>query len=103
MSILKTTHAGSKAIPVTDDRTIYNEIEKLGYTYNNTLRCWTCRKNPLPDIIIAHLYGPDGSKIFNHIFNIYVDCTTCNSTAYCITTMYDLFNFIKELKAKCQS
>ena len=103
MSILKTTHAGSKAIPVTDDRTIYNEIEKLGYTYNSTLRCWFCSKNSLPDIVIAHLYGSDGSNIFNHIFNVYIFYATYNSTTHCITTMYDLFNFIKDLKPICQS
>ena len=102
MSILKTTHTGSKAITVSE-QIISNEIKKLGYTYNSTLRCWTCRKNALPDIIIAQLYGPDGSNIFNHIFNVYVFYTTCNSTTYCITNMYDLFNFIKELKTKCQS
>lgn len=103
MSILKTTHAGSKAIPITNEHTINNEIKKLGYTYNCTLRCWTCRKNPLPDIIIAHLYGSDGSNIFIHIFKVYIYYTTCNPTTYCINTMYDLFNFIKDLKTKCQS
>lgn len=98
MSILKTTHSGSKAIPV-NEQTINNEIKKLGYTYNSTLRCWTCRKNALPDIIIAGLYDSNGSKIFN----IYIYYTISNSTTYCITNMYDLFNFIKELKTKCQS
>lgn len=99
MSILKTTHAGSKAIPVTSEQTILDEIAKLGYTYNYDLRCWSCKINPLPDIIIAHLYGSG----YSNIFNIYVDYTTCNSTTYHITTMYDLFNFIKYLKTKCQS
>lgn len=100
MSILKTTNTGSKAIPVTDGQEIFDEIVKLGYIYNSTLRCWTCRKNSLPDIIIAHLYaGWDGSNIFN----VYVDYSSCNSTTYSITNMYELFNFIKELKTKCQS
>lgn len=99
MSILKTTHTGSKAIPVSE-QTINNEIKKLGYTYNSTLGCWFCRKNALPDIVIAHFYaGWDGSNIFN----IYIYYTTCKPTTYCITTMYDLFNIIKELKTKCQS
>jgi hypothetical protein len=37
MSILKTTNAGSKAIRVTSEQLILDEIAKLGYTYNYTL------------------------------------------------------------------
>lgn len=97
MSILKTTHTGSKAIHIIDEQEIIDEIAKLGYTYNYTLRCWSCRKNPLPDIVISNLYGSNSSNI-----NIYVYYTISNPTKYRITTMCDLFNLIKELKTKCQ-
>lgn len=96
MSILKTTHAGSKAIPVTSEQTILDEIAKLGYTYNYDLRCWSCSKNLLPNIAIARFYGLNP-------FYIYVNFSTHESTTHSIITMYDLFNFIKELKTKCQS
>ena len=92
MSILKTTHAGSKAIPVTSEQTILDEIAKLGYAYNYTLRCWSC-SNPLPDISIAHFYGCNP-------FYIYANFSTHESTTYTIITMYDLFNFIEDMKKK---
>ena len=93
MSILKTTHAGSKAIPVTSEQTILDEIAKLGYTYNYTLRCWSCEINPLPDITIARFYGLNP-------FYIYVDFSKSGSTTYSIITMHDLFNFIEDMKKK---
>ena len=93
MSILKTTNAGSKAIPVKSEQTILDEIAKLGYTYNYTLRCWSCSNNPLPDISIAHFYGCKP-------FYIYVNLTKYYTTTYNITTMYDLFNFIEDMKNK---
>lgn len=93
MSILKTTNAGSKAIPVTSEQSILDEIAKLGYTYNYTLRCWSCSDNPLPDISIAQFYGCKP-------FYIYVLITKYTSTTYNITTMYDLFNFIEDMKKK---
>lgn len=96
MSILKTTHAGSKAIPVKSEQTILDEIAKLGYTYNYGLRCWSCKINPLPDIVVARFYGCKP-------FYIYANFSTHKSTTYRIITMYDLFNFTKELKTKCQS
>lgn len=96
MSILKTTQAGSKAIPVTSAQTISNEIKKLGYIYNCTLRCWTCSEKLLPDIAIARFYGCKP-------FYIYVNFSTHESTTHSIITMYDLFNFIKYIKTKCQS
>lgn len=96
MSILKTTRAGSKAIPVTSEQTILDEIAKLGYAYNYTLRCWSCSKNSLPDIAIARFYGLNP-------FYIYANFSTHGSTTYTIISMSDLFNFINELKTKCQS
>jgi hypothetical protein len=96
MSILKTTNSGSKSIPVKSEQTILDEIAKLGYTYNPTLRCWSCSKNPLPDIAIARFYGLNP-------FYIYANFSTTGSTTYTIITMYDLFNFIKDLKPICQS
>lgn len=93
MSILKTTHAGSKAIPVTSEQTILDEIAKLGYTYNYELKCWSCSKKSLPNISIGHTYGWD-------LFSIYVNITKYTSTTYNIITMYDLFNFIEDMKKK---
>lgn len=93
MSILKTTHAGSKAIPVTSEQTILDEIAKLGYTYNYDLRCWSCSKNSLPNIEIARFYGLNP-------FYIYVNFSTHKSTTHSIITMYDLFNFIEDMKIK---
>lgn len=93
MSILKSIYAGSKAIRVTCEQPILDEIAKLGYTYNYTLRCWSCRKNPLPDILIGHTYGWD-------LFYIYVNLTKYDTTTYNIATMYDLFNFIDDMKKK---
>ena len=72
---------------------LVDEIAKLGYTYNNILRCWTCSKYPFPDIIIGHTYGRD-------LFYIHVNLTKYNSTTYNIATMYDLFNFIEDMKKK---
>lgn len=95
MSILKTTHAGSKAIPVTSGQEILDEIAKLGYTYNYDLKCWSCSKNSLPNIEIARFYGLNP-------FYIYVKFSTHEFTTHSIITMYDLFNFIKDLKL-CQS
>ena len=93
MSILKTTNAGSKAIPVTSEQTILDEIAKLGYTYNYTLKHWSCSINPLPDIVVGHTYGWSS-------FFIYVLITKYTSTTYDIVTMYDLFNFIEDMKKK---
>lgn len=96
MSILKTTNAGSKAIRVTSEQLILDEIAKLGYTYNYTLRCWSCSNVPLPDIVIDYIYGSNGSDLFH----IYVYLTKYSRTRYNITTMYDLFNFIEDMKKK---
>lgn len=94
MSILKSTHAGSKAIPVTSEQTILDEIAKLGYTYNYILKRWSNNINPLPDIIVGHTH--DWSSFF-----IYVIIKKYTSpTYYNITTMYDLFNFIEDMKKK---
>lgn len=93
MSILKTTNAGSKAIRVTSEQLILDEIAKLGYTYNYTLRCWSCSNNPLPDISIARFYGCKP-------FYIYVNLAKNYITTYSIITMYDVFNFIEDMKKK---
>jgi hypothetical protein len=93
MSILKTTNSGSKVIPVTSEQEILDEIAKLGYSYNYTLRCWSCSKNSLPNIAIARFYGLNP-------FYIYVNFSTSGSTTYTIITMYDLFNFIEDIKRK---
>lgn len=95
MSILKTTNSGSKTIPVTSEQTILDEIAKLGYTYNYILKCWSCNKNPLPNITIERFYG-----CIPFYINVF---STHNSIAYSIITRYDLFNFIKDLKLICQS
>lgn len=98
MSIIKTTHSGSKAIRVIDEKTIIDELAKLGYTYNYTLKCLSCSKNQLPDIIISHFYYTGSG-----MFNIHLHYTSRIPKSHCITTMYDLFNLIKELKTTCQS
>ena len=85
MSILKSIYAGSKAIRVTCEQPILDEIAKLGYTYNYTLRCWSCRKNPLPDILIGHTYGWD-------LFYIYVNLTKYDTyTNNFLTFLRNLF------------
>lgn len=91
MSILKSTNSGAKAIPLKDEQIILDEIAKLGYTYNYSANCWSCSKNSLPDIIISHLYGMLS-------FSIYVDFSSNRTTTYHIKTMYDLFNFIEDIK-----
>lgn len=101
MSILKTTHAGSKAIPVTSEQTILDEIAKLGYTYNYTLRFWRSNIQYMPDLIIRESQFSRQSSLYN--ITVYYGLSNRNLITYTIISMSDLFNFIKDLKTKCQS
>lgn len=94
MSILKTTHTGSKALSVTSKQYIIDEIAKLGYTYNYDLRCWSCTIPNTPHLIIR-------KNSFS--FTIYVYDEIIHTKSYAIKSMYGLFNFIKDLKSICQS
>lgn len=100
MSILKTTHAGSKAIPVTSEQTIINEIAKLGYTYNPTLRCWMSNLQNMPDLVLREYFNYQ-SSIYD--ISVYYEISRRNLITYTIISMSDLFNFIKDLKPICQS
>lgn len=94
MSILKTTHAGSKAIPVTNGQEILDEIAKLGYTYNYTLRRWSSNIQNMPDLIIRSGL----SQTYN--VTIYQGLLSKNLITYMITSMSDVFNLIDYLKEK---
>ena len=100
MSILKTTHAGSKAIPVTSEQTIINEIAKLGYTYNPTLRCWMSNLQNMPDLVLREYFNYQ-SSIYD--ISVYYEISRRKLITYTIIHMSDLFNFIKDLKPTCQS
>jgi hypothetical protein len=97
MSILKTTHAGSKAIPVTSGQEILDEIAKLGYTYNYALRRWSSNIQNMPDLIIQSGLSQ------TYTITIYQGLLSKNLITYTIISMSDLFNFIKDLKPICQS
>jgi hypothetical protein len=94
MSILKTTHAGSKAIPVTNGQEILDEIAKLGYTYNYALRRWRSNIQNMPDLIIRSGL----SQTYN--VTIYHGLLSKNLITYMITSMSDIFNLIDYLKEK---
>lgn len=100
MSILKTTHAGSKAIPVTSEQTIINEIAKLGYTFNPTLRCWMSKIQNMPDLILREYFNRQSTL---YTISVYYEISRKNIITYTIISMSDLFNFIKDLKPICQS
>ena len=100
MSILKTTHAGSKAIPITSEQTIIDEIAKLGYTYNPTLRCWMSNLQNMPDLVLCEYFNYQ-SSIYD--ISVYYEISRRNIITYTIISMSDLFNFIKDLKPICQS
>lgn len=100
MSILKTTHAGSKAIPITSEQTIIDEIAKLGYTYNPTLRCWMSNLQNMPDLVLREYFNYQ-SSIYD--ISVYYEISRRNIITYTIIHMSDLFNFIKDLKPICQS
>lgn len=100
MSILKTTHAGSKAIPVTSEQTIINEIAKLGYTFNPTLRCWMSNLQNMPDLILREYFNRQSTL---YTISVYYEISRKNIITYTIIHMSDLFNFIKDLKPICQS
>ena len=101
MSILKTTNSGSKSIPITSEQTIINEIAKLGYTFNPTLRCWMSNLQNMPDLIVREsLYG---RQSFIYTVSVYYEISRRNLITYTIIHMSGLFNFIKDLKPICQS
>ena len=100
MSILKTTNSGSKSIPVTSEQTILDEIAKLGYTYNPTLRCWMSNLQNMPDIVLREYFNYQ-SSIYD--ISVYYEISRRNIITYTIIYMSDLFNFIKDLKPICQS
>ena len=100
MSILKTTNSGSKAIPVKSEQTILDEIAKLGYTYNYTLRCWTSKIQNMPDLVLREYFNYQ-SSIYD--ISVYYEISRRNIITYTIISMSDLFNFIKDLKPICQS
>lgn len=100
MSILKTTNSGSKAIPITSEQTIINEIAKLGYTYNPTLRCWMGNLQNMPDLVLREYFNYQ-SSIYD--ISVYYEISRRNPITYTIISMSDLFNFIKDLKPICQS
>lgn len=100
MSILKTTRAGSKSIPVTSEQTIINEIAKLGYTFNPTLRCWMSNLQNMPDLIVREYFNHQSSL---YTISVYYEISRRNIITYTIISMSDLFNFIKDLKPICQS
>lgn len=101
MSILKTTHAGSKAIPVTSEQTIINEIAKLGYIYDCFIECWRSDIPNMPHLIIQNNSFSGQSCLFT--VYVYHEITRAYTISYTIISMSDLFNFIKDLKPICQS
>ena len=100
MSILKTTNAGSKAIRVTSEQLILDEIAKLGYTFNPTLRCWMSNLQNMPDLVLREYFNYQ-SSIYE--ISVYYEISRRNLITYTIISMSDLFNFIKDLKPICQS
>lgn len=100
MSILKTTNSGSKSIHVTSEQTIIDEIAKLGYTYNPTLRCWMSNLQNMPDLVLREYFNYQ-SSIYE--ISVYYEISRRNLITYTIISMSDLFNFIKDLKPICQS
>ena len=100
MSILKTTNSGSKSIHVTSEQTIINEIAKLGYTFNPTLRCWMSNLQNMPDLILREYFNRQSTL---YTISVYYEISRRNLITYTIISMSDLFNFIKDLKPICQS
>ena len=100
MSILKTTHAGSEALTITNKQPIIHEIAKLGYTYNPTLRCWMSNLQNMPDLVLREYFNYQ-SSIYD--ISVYYEISRRNLITYTIISMSDLFNFIKDLKPICQS
>lgn len=101
MSILKTTHAGSKAIPVTSEQTIINEIAKLGYTYDCFIECWRSDIPNMPHLILQE--NSFSSQLCLFTVYVYHEISRAYTISYTILSMSDLFNFIKDLKPICQS
>ena len=101
MSILKSTNAGSEAIPINEKKTIIDEIAKLGYTYDCFIECWRSTIQNMPHLIIQE----NSFSSQSYLFTIYVyhEIKRAYITSYTIISMLDLFNFIKDLKPICQS
>lgn len=101
MSILKTTHTGSKAIPVTNKQIIIDEIAKLGYTYDCFIECWRSNIPNMPHLILQKSSFSWQSCVFT--IYVYHEISRAYTISYTIIHMSDLFNFIKDLKPICQS
>ena len=101
MSILKTANAGSKALPVTSKQPIIDEIAKLGYTYDCFIECWRSDIPNMPHLILQENSFSNQSCLFT--VYVYHEITRAYTISYTITSMSDLFNFIKDLKPICQS
>ena len=101
MSILKTTHAGSEAIQITNKQPIIDEIAKLGYTYDCFIECWRSDIPNMPHLILQENSFSNQS----HLFTVYVyhEITRSYTISYTIISMSDLFKLIKDLKPICQS
>jgi hypothetical protein len=101
MSILKTTHAGSKALPITSKQSIIDEIAKLGYIYDCFIECWRSDIPNMPHLILQDNSFSNQSCLFT--VYVYHEITRAYTISYTIISMSDLFNFIKDLKPICQS
>ena len=101
MSILKTANAGAKALPVTSKQPIIYEIAKLGYIYDCFIECWRSDIPNMPHLIIQDNSFSSQSCLFT--VYVYHEITRAYTISYTITSMSDLFNFIKDLKPICQS
>lgn len=101
MSILKTTRAGAEAITLNEKQPIIDEIAKLGYIYDCFIECWRSNIPNMPHLIIQD----NSFSSQSHLFTVYVyhEITRAYTISYTITSMSDLFNFIKDLKPICQS
>jgi hypothetical protein len=101
MSILKTTNAGSKALPITSKQSIIDEIAKLGYIYDCFIECWRSDIPNMPHLILQDNSFSNQSCLFT--IYVYYEITRAYTISYTIISMSDLFNFIKDLKPICQS
>lgn len=102
MSILKTTHAGSEALQITNITTILDELTKHGYIFDTFLYCWICTTTPnMPHIIVQENSFSSQSCLFT--IYVYHEISRAYTISYTIISMSDLFNFIKDLKPICQS
>jgi hypothetical protein len=101
MSILKTTNAGAKALPITSKQSIIDEIAKLGYIYDCFIECWRSDIPNMPHLIVQENSFSSQSCLFT--IYVYHEIKRAYTISYTIISMSDLFNFIKDLKPICQS